>query len=92
MQISKMRETEPNWTDGQPQSIKAPVLIVDGDHDEAIKRSHPEYIAATIPGAGLLTLPNTSHFAFLQDNHNHAFNAACCIFWGTVSRRLLSLR
>jgi pimeloyl-ACP methyl ester carboxylesterase len=24
-------------------------------------------IAATIPGAGLLILPNVSHFAFLQD-------------------------
>jgi hypothetical protein len=29
---------------------------------EAIKRAHTEYIAATIPGAGLLILPNTSHF------------------------------
>jgi pimeloyl-ACP methyl ester carboxylesterase len=26
-----------------------------------------EYIAATIPHAGLLILPNASHFAFLQD-------------------------
>ena len=34
---------------------------------QAIKREHTEYIAATIPSAGLLILPNTSHFAFLQD-------------------------
>jgi pimeloyl-ACP methyl ester carboxylesterase len=66
-QISKMWETEPNWTDAQLQSIHTPVLVVDGDHDEAIKRAHTEYIAATIPGAGLLILPNTSHFAFLQE-------------------------
>jgi pimeloyl-ACP methyl ester carboxylesterase len=66
-QISKMWETEPNWTDVQLQSIRNPVLVVDGDHDEAIKREHTEYIAATIPGAGLLILPNASHFAFLQD-------------------------
>jgi pimeloyl-ACP methyl ester carboxylesterase len=66
-QISKMWDTEPNWTDAQLQSIKTPVLVVDGDHDEAIKRAHTEYIAATIPGAGLLILPNVSHFAFLQD-------------------------
>jgi pimeloyl-ACP methyl ester carboxylesterase len=65
--ISKMWETEPNWTDAQLQSIHTPVLVADGDHDEAIKRAHTEYIAATIPGAGLLILPNTSHFAFLQD-------------------------
>ena len=41
--------------------------VVDGDLDEAIKREHTKYIAATIPGAGLLILPNASHFAFLQD-------------------------
>ena len=79
-QISKMWETEPNWTDAQLKSIKSPVLVVDGDHDEAIKRAHTEYIAATIPGAGLLILPNTSHFAFLQDPA--AFNAAVLHFLG----------
>ena len=66
-QISKMWASEPNWTDAQLKAITAPVLVVDGDHDEAIKREHTEYIAATIPGAGLLILPNASHFAFLQD-------------------------
>ena len=79
-QISKMWETEPNWTDAQLKSIRAPVLVVDGDHDEAIKRAHTEYIAATIPGAGLLILPNISHFAFLQDPA--LFNAALLHFLG----------
>ena len=66
-QISKMWASEPNWTDAQLQAIAAPVLVVDGDHDEAIKREHTAYIAATVPHAGLLILPNASHFAFLQD-------------------------
>ena len=66
-QISKMWASEPNWTDAQLKAITAPVLVVDGDHDEAIKREHTEYIASTIPRAGLLILPNASHFAFLQD-------------------------
>jgi len=79
-QISKMWETEPNWTDAQLKSIRAPVWVVDGDHDEAIKRAHTEYIAATIPGAGLLILPNTSHFAFLQEPA--LFNAALLNFLG----------
>lgn len=48
------------------RKITAPVLIVDGDRDEAIVREHLEYIANTIPNAGLLILPNTSHFAFIQ--------------------------
>jgi len=65
-QIGKMWADQPNWTDAQLQSIRAQVLVVDGDHDEAIKRAHTEYIAATIPNAGLLILPNTSHFAFLR--------------------------
>jgi len=77
-QISRMWETQPNWTDAQLRSIKAPVWVVDGDHDEAIKRPHTEYIAATIPGAGLLILPNVSHFAFLQDPV--LFNAALLDF------------
>jgi pimeloyl-ACP methyl ester carboxylesterase len=66
-QISKMWASEPNWTDAQLAAITAPVLVVDGDHDEAIKREHTEYIAATVPHAGLLILPNASHFAFVQD-------------------------
>ena len=77
-QISRMWETEPNWTDAQLKSIRAPVLVVDGDHDEAIRRAHTEYIAATVPGAALVILPNTSHFAFLQDPAR--FNAAMLHF------------
>jgi pimeloyl-ACP methyl ester carboxylesterase len=77
-QISKMWAEQPNWTDEQLKSIKTPILVVDGDHDEAIKREHTEYIAATIPHAGLLILPNVSHFAFLQDRE--LFNFAVLRF------------
>jgi pimeloyl-ACP methyl ester carboxylesterase len=79
-QIGKMWAREPNWTDAQLKAIAAPVLVVDGDHDEAIKRAHTEYIAAAIPGAGLLILPNASHFAFLQDPD--LFNFAVLHFLG----------
>jgi pimeloyl-ACP methyl ester carboxylesterase len=65
--IGKMWATQPNWTAQQLGAIRTPVLVADGDHDEAIKRAHTEAIAANIPGAGLLILPATSHFAFLQD-------------------------
>ncbi|NWB27684.1 alpha/beta fold hydrolase [Pseudomonas gingeri] len=77
-QISHMWASQPNWTDADLAKIKTPVLIVDGDHDEAIKRENTEYMAATIPGAGLLILPNASHFAFLQDPA--FFNAALLHF------------
>lgn len=73
-QIEKMWDSQPNWTDEQLRTIRTPVLIADGQHDEGIRREHTEYMAATIPGAGLLILPNVSHFAFLQDPA--LFNAA----------------
>jgi pimeloyl-ACP methyl ester carboxylesterase len=79
--ISKMWADQPNWTDAQLKAIAAPVLVADGDH-EAIKREHTEYIAAMIPGAGLLILPNTSHFAFLQDPT--LFNFAVLHFLGDL--------
>jgi pimeloyl-ACP methyl ester carboxylesterase len=77
-QISKMWASQPNWTNAQLKAITASVLVVDGDHDEAIKREHTEYIASTIPHAGLLILPNASHFAFLQDPE--LFNCAVLHF------------
>lgn len=79
-QIGKMWFDQPNWTDDQLKTITTPILIVDSDHDEAIKRAHTEYIAATIPHAGLLILPNASHFAFLQDPK--MFNFAILHFLG----------
>ncbi|HEY3719765.1 MAG TPA: alpha/beta hydrolase, partial [Roseiarcus sp.] len=79
-QISKMWADQPNWTDAQLKAIDTPIIVVDGDHDEAIKRAHTEYIAATIPHAGLLILPNVSHFAFLQDPG--MFNFAILHFLG----------
>ncbi len=66
-QIGRMWAEQPHWSDAQLGKITAPVLVVDGDHDEAIKREHTEHVAAVIPHAGLLILPNVSHFAFLQD-------------------------
>jgi pimeloyl-ACP methyl ester carboxylesterase len=42
------------------------VAIVQGEHDEFIKREHAEYLARTIPGAELNILPGVSHFAPLQ--------------------------
>jgi pimeloyl-ACP methyl ester carboxylesterase len=77
-QIGHMWASQPNWTSEDLAKIKTPVLIVDGDHDEAIKREHTEYIASAIPGAGLLILPNASHFAFIQDPA--FFNAAVLSF------------
>jgi pimeloyl-ACP methyl ester carboxylesterase len=66
-EITRMWETQPKWTDADLAKIKVPTWIVDADHDEAIKRENTEFMAAHIPGAGLLIQPNVSHFSFMQD-------------------------
>jgi pimeloyl-ACP methyl ester carboxylesterase len=66
-QIEKMWGSQPKWTAADLQGIRVPTWIVDGDHDEAIKRDNTEFMAANIPGAGLLLQPGVSHFSFLQD-------------------------
>ena len=78
--LGRMWAQQPRWSAAALRGITAPVLVMDGDHDEAIRRAHTEHIAATIPGARLAILPNTSHFAFLQDPD--AFNAAMLGFLG----------
>jgi pimeloyl-ACP methyl ester carboxylesterase len=76
--MSTMWASEPNWSDAQLGAIKSPVWIVDGDHEEFIKPEHTAHIAAMIPRAGLMILPNVSHFAPLQAPA--LFNAAVLQF------------
>ncbi len=65
--IENMWATDPHFTDDQLSHIEVPTWIVDGDHDEAIKRENTDHMAATIPNSSELILPGVSHFAFLQD-------------------------
>ena len=65
-QISNMWATQPNWTDAQVAAIKVPTYVVAGEYDEAILPDHTKKIAALIPGAKLVILPDASHFAMLQ--------------------------
>lgn len=76
--VNRMWDTEPNYRAADLARIATPVAIVDGDHDEAIKREHTEYLARSIPGAKLIILPGVSHFAMLQDPR--AFNSAMLAF------------
>jgi pimeloyl-ACP methyl ester carboxylesterase len=66
-EITKMWASQPNFTAKQLHAIKVPVWIVDGDHDEAIKRENILFMAKQIPGAKLLLQPDVSHFSFLQN-------------------------
>ena len=58
----------------QLKSIKVPVAVVLGEHDEAIKQDHAKEMASLIPGSTLILLPDLSHFAMWQDPK--VFNAA----------------
>lgn len=64
--LATLQRTQPNWNTEQLQRIKAPVLVIDGDHDEVIRPEHTEYIAHSLPKGTLLFIENASHFAFLQ--------------------------
>ena len=39
-QIGRMWAEQPDWSDAELKAIDTPILVVDGDHDEAIKREH----------------------------------------------------
>ncbi|MBA8881917.1 alpha/beta fold hydrolase [Phyllobacterium myrsinacearum] len=72
--VGVMMKTEPNYTADDLAKISVPVAIVLGEHDEFIKPEHAAYLARTIPGAELITLPGVSHFAPLQ--RSELFNDA----------------
>jgi pimeloyl-ACP methyl ester carboxylesterase len=73
-QITRMWQTQPNWSAADLHRITVPTWIVDADHDEAIKRENTEFMAANIPNAGLLLQADVSHFSFLQDPEQFNFD------------------
>lgn len=73
--VRSMQKTEPNYSDAQLAAIRGPkVAIVGAEHDEILRPAYFAHLAATIPGAQLIMLPNVSHFAPWQDAA--AFNAS----------------
>lgn len=72
--VNLMMSTQPNYTAAQLAAITVPVAVVHGEHDELIRQPHAEYLAATIPDAAFIPLPDVSHFAPLQ--RPALFNAA----------------
>jgi pimeloyl-ACP methyl ester carboxylesterase len=79
--LSRMWASQPRFTARQLQGITVPTWIVDGDHDEIIKRQDTAWMASQIPGSTELILPGVGHFAFLQDPA--AFNEAVLRFLTT---------
>ena len=78
--VTQMMKTQPNYFAHDFAGISVPVAIVQGEHEEFIKREHSEYLARSIPGAELIFLPGVSHFAPLQ--RPEQFNSAVLAFLG----------
>lgn len=64
--IGNMWATEPNFTAEQLGSISVPILILDGENEEAIYTEHTVEMAGLIPSATLMLIPGTGHFAMLE--------------------------
>ncbi len=47
--VGLMQRTQPNYSAQDLASVRVPVVIVQSEHDEFIKREHAEYLARTIP-------------------------------------------
>jgi pimeloyl-ACP methyl ester carboxylesterase len=78
--LRPMWRTQPNYTSAQIAGIKAPTLVLDGEHDEIIRQDHVRQLAKLIPNAKLVLIPEASHFALFQQPA--AFNAAVLEFLG----------
>lgn len=71
--VFSMWGAEPNFTDVELESISAPVLIMHGNHEEAIKEEHARHLAKAIPNGELILMQDVSHFGMWQDPE--AFNS-----------------
>jgi len=64
--IGQMWASEPDFTVEQLGSIAVPVLLLDGESDEAIYTEHTIEMASLIPTAKLTFVPGTGHFGMWE--------------------------
>ncbi len=83
--VGLMQRTQPNYSVHDLAENSVPVVIVQSEHDEFIKREHAEYLARSIPNAEFVDLPGVSHFAPLQ--RPAQFNRAMLAFLGKTQQR-----
>lgn len=63
-----MWNTEPAWGPEAMKKVRCPIWIVDGDHDISVERNQADAMAAWIPFAGQLILPQVGHDALMEDS------------------------
>lgn len=79
--VVQMWTTEPNIDPAALGSLAVPTLVMAGDRD-VIALEHTALIAASIPGAQLAIVPNTSHL--LVRERPELIGAIVTEFLGTV--------
>jgi L-asparaginase II len=61
--MTALYEVAPNFSEDELTSITVPVLILDGAEEELVAPNQPVRMAELIPGAQLVLMPGTGHFA-----------------------------
>ena len=61
--LAALSPVAPNYSEEQLRSISVPVLILDGAEEEMVTPDQPMRMAELIPGAELVIMPDTGHFA-----------------------------
>ncbi len=61
--LGTMWESQPRFTAEQLGRIAIPILVLDGEMEEAIDTAHTRELARRIPTASLTLMPGTGHFA-----------------------------
>jgi pimeloyl-ACP methyl ester carboxylesterase len=64
--VTRMMQSEPDFSKSELLAIRVPVTIVHSENDEFIKREHADYLARTISNKTPVVLEGVSHFAPLQ--------------------------
>jgi len=64
--IGEMWATEPTYSEDQLRRITTPILVLDGEEEEAIDIAHTRLMASLIPSSELILMPGTGHFAMLD--------------------------
>jgi len=75
--VLAMWASEPHYTVEQLGTIKAPTLVIAGEHD-SIKREHTDALTKAVPGAQEVIIAGASHFAPVT--HYAQVNAAIDTF------------
>src|SRR3954470_21223139 len=65
-EVNALSQVAPNFSEDQLRSIRVPFLILAGAEEELIKPEHTRRLAELIPGAELIFMPGTGHFAPIQ--------------------------